>query len=280
MKIASFFSKSFHDFSSCYKLVFFSTLSGRGWAATSFLKDLDAFLYDVQVVSLRNYFAFTPLLPSVTCRIVEARIIVEPEVDDAQKIRQSVIDCFEKAMLPSLSEEEQRKNMHFIIVGRGPTGVEFAAELHDYVKDYLVNLYPSIKDIVKITLIQSGYHILNTFDERISSFAEQKFGRDGIKVQIGCRVVNVNDKEIKIKVKSTGELCSVPHGLVVWFTGIATRPVVRDFMEQIGQGKRNILTTDEWLQVKGCESVYAIGDCSSINQHKIMVSLIQLIWPS
>ncbi|XP_027339746.1 external alternative NAD(P)H-ubiquinone oxidoreductase B1, mitochondrial-like [Abrus precatorius] len=379
MKIASFFSKAFHSSPSCSNVVLLCTLSGggliayselqsdaklpapsidpnvpkkkrvvvlgTGWAGTSFLKDLDASLYDVQVVSPRNYFAFTPLLPSVTCGTVEARSIVEPvrniikkrkgeikfweaeclkidsankkvlcgsnidnnlvgngefsldydylvvaigaqvntfdtpgvvenchflkEVEDAQKIRQTVIDCFEKAVLPSLSEEERRTNLHFIVVGGGPTGVEFAAELHDYVQEDLVNLYPSVKDIVKITVIQSGDHILNTFDERISSFAEQKFGRDGIEVQTGCRVVSVNDKDITMKVKSTGEVCSVPHGLVVWSTGIATRPVIRDFMEQIGQGKRNILATDEWLRVKGCESVYAIGDCSSINQRKI-----------
>lgn len=51
---------------------------GTGWAATSFLKNLDISSYDVQVVSPRNYFAFTPLLPSVTCGTVEARSIVEP----------------------------------------------------------------------------------------------------------------------------------------------------------------------------------------------------------
>lgn len=51
---------------------------GTGWASTSFLKDLNISSYDVQVVSPRNYFAFTPLLPSVTCGTVEARSIVEP----------------------------------------------------------------------------------------------------------------------------------------------------------------------------------------------------------
>ncbi|KAL9682568.1 hypothetical protein QQ045_014369 [Rhodiola kirilowii] len=175
---------------------------GTGWAGTSFMKDLDVSQYDVQVVSPRNYFAFTPLLPSVTCGTVEARSIVEPvrniikkrkgeidffeaecykidatnnkvlcrskaenlvgpkefsldydylivsmgaqvntfntpgvmenchflkEVEDAQKIRQSVIDCFENAILPGLSEEERRTSLHFVIVGGGPTGVEFAA---------------------------------------------------------------------------------------------------------------------------------------------------------
>lgn len=51
---------------------------GTGWAATSFLKNLKNSSYDVQVISPRNYFAFTPLLPSVTCGTVEPRSIVEP----------------------------------------------------------------------------------------------------------------------------------------------------------------------------------------------------------
>lgn len=51
---------------------------GTGWAGTSFLKNIDSRVYDVQVVSPRNYFAFTPLLPSVTCGTVDARSIVEP----------------------------------------------------------------------------------------------------------------------------------------------------------------------------------------------------------
>lgn len=83
-------------------------------------------------------------------------------MEDAQRIRKSVIDCFEKAILPSLTEEERRTNLHFIIVGGGPTGVEFAAELHDYVQEDLTKLYPTVKEIVKISVIQSGDHILNT----------------------------------------------------------------------------------------------------------------------
>lgn len=51
---------------------------GTGWAGTSFLRNLNNPRYEVQVVSPRNYFAFTPLLPSVTSGTVEARSIVEP----------------------------------------------------------------------------------------------------------------------------------------------------------------------------------------------------------
>ncbi|KAJ4871104.1 External alternative NAD(P)H-ubiquinone oxidoreductase B1 [Raphanus sativus] len=319
---------------------------GTGWAGISFLKDLDISSYDVQVVSPQNYFAFTPLLPSVTCGTVEARSIVESvrnitkkkngeielweadcvkidpannkvrcqpvfkddpeasqefsldydylviavgaqvntfgtpgvlenchflkEVEDAQRIRRGVIDCFEKAILPGLTEEQRRTKLHFVIVGGGPTGVEFAAELHDFIEEDITKIYPSVKELVKITLIQSGDHILNSFDERISSFAEQKFLRDGIDVLMGMRVMSVSDKDISVKIKSSGEVVSLPHGLILWSTGVGTRPVISDLMEQVGQGGRRALATNEWLQVKGCENVYAVGDCASIAQRKIM----------
>lgn len=59
---------------------------GTGWAGTSFLKNLKDPSYEVQVVSPRNYFAFTPLLPSVTCGTVEARSIVEPVRNIVKKV--------------------------------------------------------------------------------------------------------------------------------------------------------------------------------------------------
>lgn len=59
---------------------------GTGWAGTSFLKNLKDPSYDVQVISPRNFFAFTPLLPSVTCGTVEARSIVEPIRNIVRKV--------------------------------------------------------------------------------------------------------------------------------------------------------------------------------------------------
>ncbi|CAH1440071.1 unnamed protein product [Lactuca virosa] len=315
---------------------------GTGWAGTSFLKNLKNSSYDVQVVSPRNYFAFTPLLPSVTVGTVEARSVVEPirnivkkknvnvnfleaecykidaknkkvycrstqdekeefivdydylvvamgarvntfntpgveenclylkEVEDALKIRRSVIDCFEKASLPNVSEDERKRMLQFVVVGGGPTGVEFAAELHDFVSEDLVRLYPAVKDLVKISLLEATDHILNMFDKRITAFAEEKFHRDGIDLRTGSMVVKVTDKEISTKEIKTGKISTIPYGMAVWSTGIATRPVVMDFMKQIGQANRRVLATDEWLRVEGTNSIYALGDCATINQRKVM----------
>lgn len=83
------------------------------------------------------------------------------EVDEALKIRHTVVDLFERASLPSLPVEEKKKLLSFVVVGGGPTGVEFAAELHDFVLEDMAKLYPSLKDYVKITLLEAGDHILN-----------------------------------------------------------------------------------------------------------------------
>ena len=53
-------------------------LTGTGWGSVSLLKKLDTENYNVVVVSPRNYFLFTPLLPSCTVGTIEHRSIMEP----------------------------------------------------------------------------------------------------------------------------------------------------------------------------------------------------------
>ncbi|THU44044.1 hypothetical protein C4D60_Mb02t03220 [Musa balbisiana] len=324
---------------------------GTGWAGTTFVRNVDSSLYDVQVISPRNYFAFTPLLPSVTCGTVEPRSIVEPirkiirkkggeikfweaecfkidpdnkkvhcrtnigtnlegngeflvdydylviavgarvntfntsgvvqhchflkEVEDAQRIRKSVIDSFERAILPDLDEEERKRTLHFVIVGGGPTGVEFAAELHDFISEDLAKLYPTVCNLVKISVIEHGGHILTMFDKRIGKFAEEKFRRDGIELRTGYRVVKVSDNIITMEDKLHVE-SSVSYGMAVWSAGVGARPIILDFMKQIGQGNRRALATDEWLRVRECDGVYAIGDCATMSQRKVMEDILEI----
>lgn len=73
------------------------------------------------------------------------------------------------------------------------------------------------------------------FDKRITEFAEQKFERDGIDVKLGSMVVKVSEKEISAKERGTGQVVSIPHGMVIWSTGIGPRPEIVEFMKQLGQ---------------------------------------------
>jgi len=51
---------------------------GSGWASTAFLKSLDTSDYNVTVISPRNFFLFTPLLPSVAVGTLAANSILQP----------------------------------------------------------------------------------------------------------------------------------------------------------------------------------------------------------
>jgi hypothetical protein len=51
----------------------------------------------------------------------------------------------EHAGLPHLSPEERRRHLNFVVVGGGPTGVELAAELHDFVQEDVARLMPRLK---------------------------------------------------------------------------------------------------------------------------------------
>lgn len=51
---------------------------GTGWGAAAFLKGIDTSLYDVTVISPRNYFLFTPMLAGSAVGTVDYRSITEP----------------------------------------------------------------------------------------------------------------------------------------------------------------------------------------------------------
>jgi NADH:ubiquinone reductase (H+-translocating) len=94
-------------------------------------------------------------------------------IDDARKIKNKVTDNMELACLPTTSDEERKRLLSFVICGGGPTGVEFAAELYDLLNEDLRKNFPKIlRNEISVHVIQSRSHILNTYDEALSKYAE------------------------------------------------------------------------------------------------------------
>jgi NADH:ubiquinone reductase (non-electrogenic) len=58
------------------------------------------------------------------------------------------------------SEAERQRVLHFVVVGGGPTGVEFAGTLNDFVRQDLRKKYPELMPYVRVTLLQSAQSIL------------------------------------------------------------------------------------------------------------------------
>ena len=56
------------------------------------------------------------------------------QIEDANNLRKALAYCFERANIPNNSEEERKNALAFVVVGAGPTGVEFTSELRDWIE--------------------------------------------------------------------------------------------------------------------------------------------------
>lgn len=82
-----------------------------------------------------------------------------------------------------------------------------------------------IREDISIHIIQSRDHILNTFDSKISDYAEKRFDRERVNVITNARVERVDKNEVVYKLKPTDPnqepiYNSIPYGLCLWSTGI------------------------------------------------------------
>ncbi|CAK4032097.1 External alternative NADH-ubiquinone oxidoreductase, mitochondrial [Lecanosticta acicola] len=318
---------------------------GTGWGSVSLLKSLDTENYNVVVISPRNYFLFTPLLPSCTTGTIEHRSIMEPirnflrhkkasvkyyeaeatkidyekkivyisddseikgsisqseipfdllvvgvgaenatfgipgvrehgcflkEVGDAQKIRKRIMDCCETATFKDQSLEEVKRLLHMVVVGGGPTGVEFAGELQDFFEEDLRKWMPEIQDNFHVTLVEALPSVLPMFSKSLIDYTEKTFKEETIEIRTKTMVKNVTDKYIEAEYTDANgqkQIEKIPYGLLVWATGNAVRPLVKDLMNQIPAQKdsRRGLAVNEYLVVKGTENVWAVGDCAVAN---------------
>lgn len=192
------------------------------------------------------------------------------EVNDAQKIRKRIMDCCETATFKDQSPEEVKRLLHMVVVGGGPTGVEFAGELQDFFENDLKKWIPEIAENFRVTLVEALPSVLPMFSKNLIDYTEQTFKEETIEIRNKTMVKNVTEQYIEAEyVNAQGEkvLERIPYGLLVWATGNAVRPVVRDLMGQIPAQKdsRRGLAVNEYLVVKGTENVWAVGDCAVAN---------------
>ncbi|KAF7967254.1 hypothetical protein HWV62_35045 [Athelia sp. TMB] len=204
-------------------------------------------------------------------------------VGDAQGIRRRIMDNFESASQPTTSPEERKRLLSFVVCGGGPTGVETAAEIYDFCQEDIMNYFPKVcRDEVSIHVIQSRGHILNTYSEAISKYAEDKFSRDGVDLITDARVKAVSPDEVTYTTRDAeGHTVEhhIPSNFVLWSTGIAMNPFTQRVSDLLpNQVHKKAIEVDSHLRVKGSPQgdVYAVGDCATI-ETSIVSHLLELV---
>ncbi|KAJ2717214.1 hypothetical protein H4R19_000158 [Coemansia spiralis] len=203
---------------------------------------------------------------------------------DARAIRQHIMANFERVMLPTTTNDEKRRLLTFVVCGGGPTGCEFAAELHDFLAEDLQHFFPqSVRDMVQVVIVQSRDHVLNMMDSVIGEFAERQFERSGITVITNARVKSISETALCYTTRGpdgTVHEHEIPQGFVLWSTGVSLTPFTRLLCDKLPAAQRNrhAITVDDHLRVKGVSdgSVYALGDCATVEYPLLLERVSEL----
>jgi NADH:ubiquinone reductase (non-electrogenic) len=151
---------------------------------------------------------------------VEKHAFFLKEIAHARAIRNRILTNFELSVHPNITPDEEKRLLHFVICGGGPTGVEFGAELYDFLREDVSRLYSQETDKVKVTLVEP-HQILPSFDKKLRAFAEKKIQQRSRFNLIQSGVVQVEEGSVTLQ---NGTI--LPCGLVVWSTGLAPRPFI------------------------------------------------------
>ena len=183
------------------------------------------------------------------------------ELTDAMKVRNRIIDCFERAAVVN-DETIRRELLRFAVVGGGPTGVEIATEIHDLIHEVLLKRYPEIpKAWPEVSIIQSGTQILPGWPDKVVRESTKQLHRLGVKLVLNNRVMEVKSNAVVLK---DGD--PVAARTVLWCAGVQPSPLLKACNLPLDKSGR--VAVDEFLRVPGFESIYVLGDSAATTDRK------------
>jgi NADH dehydrogenase len=178
-------------------------------------------------------------------------------LDTTLEIRRRLITALELA--DSIDDEaERRLLLHFVVVGGGPTGVEFAGAL----ADARAGLTKALRRIdprdLRVHLVEPHQGVLSSFPADLSKKAVAHLERRGVTLHLGRRVAAVDGTGVTLDDGSRLEAASV-----IWTAGVRPTSLTGELPGEHFHG-RVVVNSD--LSLPGHPEVFAIGDMAHLEQ--------------
>jgi NADH:ubiquinone reductase (H+-translocating) len=178
---------------------------------------------------------------------------------DAEAIRAKILGAFELAAATE-DEDERARQMTFVLVGAGPSGVELAGSLAHLVNVTLRGNFHRIDPSKStIILLDASSRVLPTFAEPLSRRATRRLTKLGVRVMTGVKVETVDEQGVIAGGKR------IPSATVLWTAGVAASPVPRMLGTKTDRAGRGLV--DPFLKVVDTPGVFVIGDAASVMQN-------------
>jgi NADH:ubiquinone reductase (H+-translocating) len=176
---------------------------------------------------------------------------------DAARLRNKLLRSFETAVA---HPERRDKGMTSVaIIGGGPTGVEVAGYLADFLFRYsFPHDYPNLPpDLTRISLVEVGDRLLPDLHPSLSHYALVRLQRHGIDLRLNTKATRVDDDGITL---ARGD--KLDAWTVVWAGGVGPRDFVTHLALPLEHGR---IAVEPDLRVAGSEHIFAIGDAAAIH---------------
>src|SRR5262252_9195838 len=178
---------------------------------------------------------------------------------DAETIRAKILGAFELAATTE-DESERARQMTFVLVGAGPSGVELAGSLAHLVKVTLRGNFHRIDPSKStIILLDAGNRVLPSFVESLSRRVTRRLTKLGVKVLTGVKVETVDDQGVVAGGKR------IPSATVLWTAGVAASPIPKMLGTKTDRAGRALV--DPFLKVVEAPGVFVVGDAASVMQN-------------
>lgn len=179
-------------------------------------------------------------------------------LEDALEIRRRVLMAFELAERDAYLTGVQ-KQLNFVIVGGGPTGVELAGAIAGIARQALAKDFRAI-DTRKATvmLFEGSDKILGTFGKDLSESAKTQLESTGVEVRLNSFVTAIEPGRVKV-----GEDW-IECDVALWATGVAASPLGKALGVEIDKAGRVFVEPD--LTIPGFKNIFVIGDMAMLLQ--------------
>ncbi|HYH50169.1 MAG TPA: NAD(P)/FAD-dependent oxidoreductase [Acidimicrobiia bacterium] len=191
------------------------------------------------------------------------RTIGMKALDEALRLRNHVLSCLERAA-QCTDPVEQAEWLTFVIVGGGPTGVEYAGALAELLDMVLGQDFPELsRGNGRVVLVEGADRLLGVFHPKLGAYAAATLKSRGVEVRLSTLVREATDRAAIVSSTKDQSEATIPARTIVWSAGVGPMdPLSNKENEDVTRSRSRRLKVDDRLRLR--PGVYAIGDVASV----------------
>ena len=147
--------------------------------------------------------------------------------------------------------KDSHPELHYVVVGGGPTGVELAAALGDYLEQIIKQHHINAPKY-QIDLVEAAPRLLPHSPEGYAARVQRRLEQSGVHVMTGATVEAETPAELRLKGKS------IATKTVIWTAGVSNNPFFRNNVDHFTLAKNGRVEVNEYLEA--APHIRVIGD--------------------